>query len=107
MPRKRHIPERTCVACGDKKPKTDLVRLARSPHGRVSVDPIGRAPGRGAYVCGLGCLDSAAARNRISRSLGQTLSTGDLETLRLDISGTDVPAEDGLSGADVPSRLGR
>ena len=107
MPRKRHIPERTCVACSDKKPKTALVRLARSPQGVVSVDLTGRAPGRGAYVCGLGCLDTAAARSRLSRSLGQTLSTGDLETLRLHISGADVPADDGLSALDVSSRLGR
>ena len=86
MPRKRHIPERTCVACGDKRPKAELVRIARSPQGPVSVDFVGKAPGRGAYVCGSGCLETALGRGRLARSLGQPLSTNDLETLRLDLS---------------------
>ena len=86
MPRKRHIPERTCVACGDRRPKAELVRIARSPQGHVSFDFVGKAPGRGAYVCGPGCLDTALGRGRLARSLGQPLSSADLETLRLDLS---------------------
>lgn len=107
MPRKRHIPERTCVACGDKKPKAELVRIARSPLGEMSVDLTGRAPGRGAYVCGHGCLETAVARNRLSRSLGQTLSAGDLETLRLDLSGVDDPQNEGAPALELTRRLGR
>lgn len=82
MPRKRHIPERTCVACGSKKPKRDLVRIASSPQGQVSVDPSGKAPGRGAYVCGANCWDTALGRGRLARSLGRWLSKSDLESLR-------------------------
>ena len=82
MPRKRHIPERTCVACGSKKPKAELVRVARSPQGKVSVDHTGKAPGRGAYVCGPDCWDTALGRGRLARSLGNALSAHDLETLR-------------------------
>ena len=84
MPRKRHIPERTCVACGDKKPKAELLRITRSPEGTVSVDLVGKAPGRGAYVCGPDCLETAVGRGRLARSIGQPLSALDLETLRLD-----------------------
>ncbi len=82
MPRKRHIPERTCVACGSKKPKRDLVRIASSPQGQVSVDPTGKAPGRGAYVCGADCWDTALGRGRLARSLGRQLSKSDVESLR-------------------------
>ena len=84
MPRKRHIPERTCVACGDKKPKAELVRIALSPEGRVAFDPTGKAPGRGAYVCGPGCWDTALGRGKLSRSLGHNLSATELDTLRLE-----------------------
>ena len=84
MPRKRHIPERTCVGCGNKKPKAELLRIARSPEGAVSVDPSGKAAGRGAYVCGPGCWDTAQGRGRLSRSLGKNLSPSDLETLRVE-----------------------
>ena len=82
MPRKRHIPERTCVACGSKKPKAQLLRVARSPQGQVSVDPTGKAPGRGAYVCGPGCWETALGRGRLARSLGSALSKKELEIIR-------------------------
>ena len=82
MPRKRHVPERTCVACGSKKPKHELLRIASSPQGQVSVDATGKAPGRGAYVCGADCWDTALGRGRLARSLSRSLSKSDLESLR-------------------------
>ena len=82
MPRKRHIPERTCVACGSKKPKAELLRVARSPQGQVTVDPTGRAPGRGAYICGPNCWETALGRGRLARSLGSTLSGNELDAIR-------------------------
>ena len=82
LPRKRHIPERTCVACGIKRPKRELVRIASSPEGQVSVDATGKAQGRGAYVCGSDCWDTALGRGRLARSLGRPLSKSDLESLR-------------------------
>ena len=82
LPRKRHVPERTCVACGDKKPKAELYRVARSADGQVSVDYTGKAPGRGAYVCGPGCWETALGKGRLARSLGSRLSGNDLKTLR-------------------------
>lgn len=47
----RHIPERTCVVCRGKKPKSQLTRIVRTPAGEVEVDPTGRMDGRGAYIC--------------------------------------------------------
>lgn len=70
------------MACGSKKPKRELVRIASSPEGRVSVDVTGKAPGRGAYVCGADCWDTALGRGRLARSLGKQLSRSDLESLR-------------------------
>ena len=88
MPRKRHIPERTCVACGSKKPKAELLRVARSPQGQVTVDPTGRAPGRGAYICGPNCWETALGRGRLARSLGSTLSGNELDDIRKEASTT-------------------
>jgi predicted RNA-binding protein YlxR (DUF448 family) len=85
LPRKRHIPERTCVACGDKKPKATLVRIVRSPLGTVSLDPTGKAQGRGAYVCGPECWATALGRGRLTRSLGHNFSADELETLRVEL----------------------
>ncbi len=53
MPRKtgkrRHIPQRTCVACREILSKRSMIRVVRSPRGIV-IDPSGKLPGRGAYL---------------------------------------------------------
>jgi len=48
---KGHIPIRTCIACGAKKNKSDLLRVVVDADGWVIPDTTGHAPGRGAYVC--------------------------------------------------------
>lgn len=52
-PQKRtvHIPERTCLACGRKTRKPDLLRIVCNKAGEIAIDPEQRLPGRGAYVC--------------------------------------------------------
>lgn len=47
--RKRHIPQRTCVACREILPKRSMVRIVNSPQGIV-IDPSGKLAGRGAYL---------------------------------------------------------
>jgi predicted RNA-binding protein YlxR (DUF448 family) len=48
---KGHIPMRTCVACGTKGPKYELVRVVLDAESQVVRDEKGKRPGRGAYVC--------------------------------------------------------
>jgi hypothetical protein len=47
--RSKHIPRRTCVGCHEVLPKRALVRIVNGPEG-VTVDPTGKAHGRGAYL---------------------------------------------------------
>ena len=47
----KKIPMRMCVGCRESKPKRELIRVVRAPDGTVSMDPGGKKPGRGAYVC--------------------------------------------------------
>gem|GEM_PF-487947 len=49
---KRHIQTRTCVVCRERRPRETLLRVVRTPVGRVVFDRTGRMNGRGAYVCG-------------------------------------------------------
>ena len=51
MAKERKIPLRKCSGCGEMKPKTELVRVVRSPEGEVSLDLTGKKSGRGAYIC--------------------------------------------------------
>ncbi|WP_018466954.1 YlxR family protein [Calidithermus timidus] len=46
----KHIPERMCVACRRRRPKRELLRIVLTAEGPV-IDPTGKKPGRGAYVC--------------------------------------------------------
>ncbi|MCE7938889.1 DUF448 domain-containing protein [bacterium] len=48
---RRPPPERTCVGCRTRRPKTSLVRLALAPGGALAVDATGKGSGRGAYLC--------------------------------------------------------
>ncbi len=50
MPKKRHIPYRTCIACGRKAPKTSLIRIGIKDN-NVVWDIKQSLPGRGAYCC--------------------------------------------------------
>jgi hypothetical protein len=63
-------PQRTCVVCRSTTAKCALHRIVRSPSGAVSYDPTGKAPGRGAYLCGQpACLETALKRHSIQRAL--------------------------------------
>lgn len=50
MPTSKHIPIRQCLVCRVRRPKRELLRIVMSEAGPV-IDPTGRKPGRGAYVC--------------------------------------------------------
>ncbi len=49
----RRIPQRTCLGCWGTRGKQELIRLVRTPEAAVVVDPTGKRPGRGAYLCPL------------------------------------------------------
>ncbi len=83
MPKSRHVPERSCLACGVKMPKVELIRVVRVAQGSVVVDTTGKGPGRGAYLCRIPqCWDRAIGKGALGRSLGQDLSSQDLELVR-------------------------
>lgn len=46
----RKIPMRTCVVTKEKLPKSELIRVVRTPLGEIIVDETGKANGRGAYL---------------------------------------------------------
>ena len=70
----RKIPMRMCVGCREMKEKKSLIRVVRSPEGEVSLDPVGKKPGRGAYVCrSADCLKRAIRQKQLERPLDVTL----------------------------------
>ena len=66
----KKVPMRMCVGCREMKPKRELIRVVRAPDGTVSLDPVGKKPGRGAYVCrSEECLKRAIKQNQLERQL--------------------------------------
>lgn len=54
---KGHVPTRTCISCGAKRSKKELIRLILDAQGLLVRDD-GKQQGRGAYVCpDRGCWD--------------------------------------------------
>ena len=66
----RKIPMRMCVGCREMKEKRSLLRVVKSPEGTISFDRVGKAPGRGAYVCkSKACLERAVKARQLERAL--------------------------------------
>jgi uncharacterized protein len=68
--RPRRVPVRQCSICQSERPKRELLRVVRSPAGEVTIDELGRAPGRGAYLCrSAACLTEGARGRRLRQRL--------------------------------------
>lgn len=68
--KEKKIPTRRCTGCGEHFPKSELIRIVRSPEGEISLDKTGKKSGRGAYICPtLACLKKARKSNRIAQNL--------------------------------------
>ena len=79
----KKTPQRTCIACRTIGGKRGLLRIVRTPEDRVVLDPSGRLPGRGAYLCREGgCLTAAIKGNQVEHVLKVKLSPTDRESLK-------------------------
>ena len=66
----RQIPMRMCVGCREMKEKRELLRIVKSAEGQISFDRVGKAPGRGAYICrSEECLTKAVRQRQLERAL--------------------------------------
>jgi hypothetical protein len=82
MMKARRRPIRTCVACRSSDEKSGLVRVVRKPDGGVCIDPTGKQPGRGAYLCRKQeCVAAAAKRKGLERALGTAVPADLIEEL--------------------------
>lgn len=75
--------QRTCIACRATNTKRTLVRFVRNADGSVSLDPTGRAAGRGAYVCAdSACFEEALKKRRLNANLKVNLSEENIAELK-------------------------
>ncbi|MDE2838380.1 MAG: YlxR family protein [Chloroflexota bacterium] len=80
--RNRHVPQRTCVICGMKTSKRELVRVVMTPERECAVDDTGKRSGRGAYLCQQpACWDAALRGGRLAAALRGRIGQDDHERL--------------------------
>ncbi|MCQ4921752.1 YlxR family protein [Tissierella carlieri] len=81
--KKKKIPLRKCIACGEGKPKKELIRVVRNNEKEVSIDITGKMNGRGAYICSnLECLELAQKGKKLSRTLEVEVPNDVYESLK-------------------------
>lgn len=79
----KKIPERTCIGCGSKKPKKELVRIVKEKEGSIFIDKTGKMAGRGAYICeDVTCLEKAIKSKRLEKTFETKIVDEIYEELR-------------------------
>ena len=77
-PRLRQSPITTCISCRGTQVKGGLVRIVRTPAGRIEVDLTGKKAGRGAYLCKKrSCWGKAVKKDRLEHALKSKVSLED------------------------------
>lgn len=79
----KKIPMRSCVVTNERLPKSELLRIVRTPEGMVKADLTGKLNGRGAYIKkDEETLDKAIKTKVLSRHLECTISDEVYEEIR-------------------------
>ncbi|MDE3230795.1 MAG: YlxR family protein [Chloroflexota bacterium] len=104
QPRQKHIPQRTCIACRETRPKRELIRVVRTPEGHIELDPTSKKSGRGAYVCARrSCWDIALKKGKLEHEFEMKLSEEDRAAL--EVYYASLPPEE--PDAPAPARAAK
>ena len=77
----------------ESRPKSELIRIA-CYEGEVTVDPAGKAKGRGIYLCrNSGCAAKARKKRALQRGFGIDISEEKLDEIFKEISGYEEQGE--------------
>ena len=86
----KKIPMRQCVGCREMKDKKSLIRVVRSPEGEISLDFVGKKPGRGAYVCrDVECLKRARKSRALERAFDTAIPAEVYDAMEREMGGAD------------------
>ena len=84
----KKIPMRMCSGCRESKPKSELIRVVRTPDGNLIVDKTGKVSGRGAYLCkNEECFKKSVKSKALSRALEVNVDDSVLLALQEEING--------------------
>ena len=82
----KKIPQRMCIGCGKMCDKKELIRIVKNKEGQIFYDPIGKANGRGAYICkDVDCFDSAIKNKKLEGIFKQSIPQEAIDKIRNEI----------------------
>lgn len=88
--KQRKIPLRMCIGCQEMKPKKELMRVVKNKENEISLDPIGKKQGRGAYICNsLSCFEKAKKGKKLERAFEAAISEEVYNQLKDQLEGLD------------------
>lgn len=88
MAKTRKIPLRMCAGCRQMKNKRELIRIVRTPEGKVEMDLTGKKSGRGTYICpAVECLNEAIKGKRLQKALEHNIPQEVLALLKQQVEG--------------------
>ena len=68
--RDKYIAQRACKGCGEKRPKSEMIRLGYDGTFKITIWNGKKDKGRGAYICpDTSCLKKARKKDRLSKGL--------------------------------------
>jgi len=103
--KRKHVPQRTCIACSTTRPKRELVRIVRTPEGEIIIDERGKHNGRGAYLCAQQvCWREALARRRFDTALRTSLNKTTRTMLETYAQALPERLETADTAEDIPVR---
>jgi len=71
-------PERKCIATGEVRPVSEMIRFVVGPEAQIVPDILGKLPGRGIWVLAdRTALDKAAAKNLFARAAKQQVTVSE------------------------------
>lgn len=81
--KQKKVPLRMCLGCQEMKPKKELIRIVKNKEDEISVDFVGKKPGRGAYICrSVSCFGKARKGKRLERAFESPISEEIYEILK-------------------------
>lgn len=65
--------KRKCIGCGEKKDRTQMIKITKTNDGNVVIMPNSKIFGRSAYLCyNKNCIDNALKKDKLKRLLKYT-----------------------------------
>ena len=88
--KQKKIPLRMCLGCMEMKPKRELIRVVKNNEEEISIDLVGKKPGRGAYICrSADCLEQAIKAKRLEKAFETTIDMDIYQKLKNQLEEND------------------